>query len=137
MGPLAPLFDRRRTARRAQRANGEVIAFGRRHPAHLLDVSPAGLFVQTHAVLPVGARVQLEVRFPEGERLQLPARVAHHRHLAGPLAGIARSGLGLRLLDPPPAWRRRVEASASPSLPPLGQARKDEEDVIELVDVVE
>ena len=75
----------------------------------VLDISPAGLFIQTTSPIPPGSRVVVE--FPSQgptESFEVRARVARRRQVPQRLAALMPAGLGLRVLDPPEAYARLV-----------------------------
>ena len=104
---MAP--ERRRDERKKRRLTCRVGYEDRHFRGIVLDISSAGLFIQTTSPIPPGSRVVVE--FPSqgsAEAFEVRARVARRRRVPQRLASLMPAGLGLRVLDPPPAYARLV-----------------------------
>ena len=89
----------------------EVVSEGRSQRAIVLDLSETGLFVQTGTRLPPGAEVEVLVRLAESvEPIRLRAQVARNKQVPPQLTSVARGGVGLRILDAPPAYYQQIDA---------------------------
>ncbi len=99
-------MGQRRAARRFRRRMAcELIADGRPQRAIALDVSSTGMFVQTSTRLLPGTPVELQLRFePNAEPMVIRARVVRHRSVPANLTSIAQGGIGVRILEAPPAF---------------------------------
>lgn len=69
------------------------------------DVSSGGLYITTNAVLPRGTTVHVQVPMPQGEPMVLEGRVTRARRVASQLVLLFKGGMGVRLHQPPAAWR--------------------------------
>jgi hypothetical protein len=67
--------------------------------------------VQTGAAFVPGTLLRIEVELPSG-LLRMQATVAWAKAGTDRLAHVVRSGMGLRLVDPPPEWAAFVETLA-------------------------
>lgn len=114
-GPGA--MEKRRRERSKQRLVCELLVEGNRHPAIVRDLSRAGLFVQTRARPEPNSVV--EVIFPaEGDakpEIRVEAGVARLRSVATRLQHSVPAGVGLEVLDPPPAFLELVKAQKADS----------------------
>ncbi len=71
---------------------------GRQHAGMVLNVSPRGLFVQTHAQAEPGDSVELDLQVPSfREPIPLRARVVWRRVVPQQLRNVAEGGLGVRI----------------------------------------
>lgn len=71
------------------------------------DVSSGGLYITTNAVLPRGTTVRVQVPSPQqgGEPMVLEGHVTRARRVASQLVLLFKGGMGVRLHQPPAAWR--------------------------------
>jgi len=104
---MAP--ERRRDERQKRRLTCRVDHEDQSFRGIVLDISPAGLFIQTTSPIPPGSRVVVELPSQGSEKaFEVQARVARRRRVPQRLASLMPAGLGLRVLDPPPAYARLV-----------------------------
>jgi PilZ domain len=97
--------DTRRPAERIKRRiTCELLLDGRRYRGIVLDVSATGIFVQTEATPGPGSSIRVRFHAAGGEEFEVAAAVARRRVAPPQLATVVRGGLGLRLLQPPPAY---------------------------------
>ena len=88
-----------------------IVSEGRSQRAIVLDVSESGIFVQTGTRLPPGSAVEVHVRMLANEEpLLLRARVARNKQVPPQLTSVARGGVGLKILDAPPAYYDQIKA---------------------------
>lgn len=106
-------MEQRRRERAKQRLVCELLVDGNRHPAIVRDLSRAGLFVQTRAKPEPNSVV--EVIFPgEGDaEIRVEAGVARMRSVPSGLQRSVPAGVGLEVLDPPPAFLALVDGQSS------------------------
>lgn len=84
------------------------VRFGESRPETMglvTDVSSTGLYITTNNILPRGAAVQVQVPVPGGEPVLLAGRVTRSRRVASQLVLLFKGGMGVRLEQPPAAWR--------------------------------
>jgi hypothetical protein len=108
----------------------ELILGTARFPGIVRDVSPAGLFVQTRG-RPAPNTV-LQVNFPDHDQrpaITIRARVARHREVPRLLQSSVSAGVGLEILEAPPAFTdllaeelAQVPAEPGPARPAPGDA---------------
>jgi len=93
----------------------ELLVDGRFRRGIVLDLSANGLFVQTASPPSPGAVVELRL-LTGGERREIPlrARVARQRRVDPRLARIEPNGVGLEILESPPAFRELLEERSDP-----------------------
>jgi hypothetical protein len=102
----------------------EILYEGRRQSAIVIDVSRTGLFVQSGTRLPPGTPVEVELALgPEGERIHLRARVARQKAVPHQFTPVAKGGIGLRIVEAPPAYYEAVESGLGRALEPPPPAR--------------
>jgi len=83
---------------------------GRCRRGIVLDLSTGGLFVQSASPPPPGAVVEVRLLPGAGRpEIALRARVARQQRVDPRLARIQPNGVGLEILDAPPAFRELVE----------------------------
>ncbi len=112
MQSLDESLERRDRLRVRRRLDCALLFGGRRHEGVVRDVSAEGLYVQTGGELRCGADVVVSLKVPEGELFVLEASVRQTRPVARSLAAVCADGAVLRLVDPPAAWLRFVEAES-------------------------
>jgi hypothetical protein len=106
---MAP--ERRRDERQKRRLTCRVDHEDQSFRGIVLDISPAGLFIQTTSPIPPGSRVVVELPSQGNEKaFEVRARVARRRRVPQRLGSSMPAGLGLRVLDPPPAYASEPEA---------------------------
>jgi len=96
------MAENRSSKRQRWRLPCEIVYDGGRQRSFVVDLSETGLFVQTGARLRPGTEV--EVRLTLDRRpapVVLRTRVARTKQVPSHLMSVARSGIGLRLLDAP------------------------------------
>jgi len=98
----------------------------RQHNGLVLNLSERGLFVQTSLPAEPGTLLALDVRDPvRGEPIPLQAAVVWRRRVSPRMTGVNQSGMGLRLIDRPPAWQAMMSSllseSAGPGTPPVAR----------------
>jgi len=96
----------RRPAKRFRRRMPcEIQADGRQQRAIVIDVSRSGLFVQTSARLAPGSEIGVALQVEgSAELLRLRVRVARQKAVPSNLTSVAQGGVGLRILQAPPAY---------------------------------
>jgi len=83
----------------------------------ILNYSRGGLFVQTAQPAAPGARVVIDFIDPAHSRpIELETSVVWRRRISPLMTGLNQSGMGLRLLDEPPAYRALVDTTLHPVL---------------------
>lgn len=83
------------------------IRFGAERPDKMgliTDVSARGVYIATNAILPPGSPVCVQVPVPGGAPLQLDGRVMRARRVPPAFVLTSTGGMGVRLLNAPPAW---------------------------------
>jgi hypothetical protein len=75
----------------------------------VLDLSPSGLFIQTHAKTREGQRFDLSVSREEGEPMQLVVEVVRKKVVPPRLVTVAQGGVGVRILSAPEDYYRYLE----------------------------
>lgn len=111
-----PELDRREGRRIKERIPCTLMVDGGRHPGVVQNLSVQGLFVETHAALLLGSAAVVTFRTTGGEQFVLEVSVPNRRHISHSLKLLATGGVGLRLVEPPAAYRRWLEdANASVS----------------------
>jgi hypothetical protein len=102
-------LDQRRGKRVKRRITCELVVDGKRQAGIVLDVSASGLFVQTAVTASVGKEVEVHLAATRtSPELTIRARVARGLRVPSQLLASAGGGLGLRVLDPPPAYAQLV-----------------------------
>jgi hypothetical protein len=102
--------ERRRDERQKRRLTCRVGHEGQRFSGIVLDISPTGLFIQTTSPIPPGSTVVVELpRQGTAEAFEVRARVARRRRVPQRLASLMTAGIGLKVLDPPPAYAHLVQ----------------------------
>jgi hypothetical protein len=92
----------------------EIRADGRQQRAIVLDFSRSGLFVQTSARLAPGTTVELEIQLDStSPAVRVRARVARQKAVPSNLTSVAQGGVGLRILEAPPAYYAALDQHAS------------------------
>lgn len=96
--------------RERQRKKTRVsVRFGADQPNHMgliTDVSARGLYISTNSVLPRGSVVRVQVPVPGAEPVVLAGKVMRSRRVAAQLVMLTKGGMGVRLENAPPEWRR-------------------------------
>jgi len=112
-------MEKRRQQRNRRRVTCELVVDGKHHPAIVRDVSRAGLFVQTRARPELNSAIELV--FPaEGDRpeIRVEAGVARERVAPAGLESDVPGGIGLEVLDAPPAYHELVAEAGMQSAGP-------------------
>ncbi len=108
-----PELDRREDHRIRERIPCALMVNGGCHSAVVHNFSAQGLFVETPAALPVGAAAVIAFQSSAGEHFVLEASVPNRRHIPHSLRLLTSGGVGLRLIEPPAAYRRWVEGTGA------------------------
>ena len=105
MKQLAEAFERRVHTRVQGRLPCKLLIDGRCHRGIVRDFSTRGFFVESAAAMPLGAKVVVAFSPADGMRFVLEASVPHRRLAPRSLADLVQDGAGLRVDDPPKAYR--------------------------------
>ena len=110
-------MEKRKQQRTKHRLTCELVIGSHRYPAIVRNISPAGLFVQTRAKLDPSTVLELFFPAHDGQpEIRVKAGVARARIVPPRLQPAVPWGVGLELMDPPPAFQellaRRVAAAA-------------------------
>ncbi len=103
--------ENRKAKRVRRRVPCEIRFEGGRQSGIVIDMSRTGLFVQSGAPLP--PRTLIEVEFalgPKGERVLLRAQVARRVAVPHQFATTVKGGIGLSIVDAPPAYYAAFES---------------------------
>jgi hypothetical protein len=106
--------EKRKQQRSRRRLTCELVVDGRRWAAIVRDLSATGLFVQTRARPQPNSLV--EIVFPEQDgraEFRVEAGVARERVVPPRLQAAVPEGVGLEVLDPPPAFHELVAKGAA------------------------
>jgi len=87
----------------------QLLVESRWHSGLVLDLSPSGLFIQTHAKTREGQRVDLSVSQEEGEPMPLVVEVVRKKVVPPRLVTVAQGGVGVRILSAPEDYYRYLE----------------------------
>ena len=107
-------MERRARPRKKTRLS---VRFGAERPDKfglITDVSARGLYISTNAILPCGSAVRVHVPVPGGDPLLLDGRVMRTRRVAPALVTSTTGGMGVRLENAPPAWRKNQALPEDP-----------------------
>jgi hypothetical protein len=88
------------TNRKKRRIPCQLWVGEREHSALILDVSPSGLFVQTHAKTQRGERIRLNFSH-EDALLELKVEVVRTKLVPQNLLAAAKGGIGVRIVSAP------------------------------------
>jgi len=92
----------RRDARRISRRLACGFRVGdRTHRGFVLDISREGLYLQTDVIIDAGTEIGVALEGTRFPHCQLRAVVVRRLIVPGPLSGLVRRGVGLKLIDPP------------------------------------
>jgi hypothetical protein len=91
--------DRRGYDRKKRRIPCTLWVGTREHNALVLDLSPSGLFIQTHAKTQRGER--LRIRIHESTVMELEVEVARTKHVPPNLLAATKGGIGVRVVSAP------------------------------------
>ena len=111
MKQLSEAFERRAHTRVQGRLRCKLLIDGRCHHGIVRDFSTSGFFVESGAVLPIGAAVVVSFNAAENKRFVMEASVPHRRSASRSLVDLVHDGVGLRVDDPPKAYRDWVAIS--------------------------
>ncbi|HBZ70629.1 MAG TPA: hypothetical protein DEP35_13220 [Deltaproteobacteria bacterium] len=116
-----------RARRIKRRITCELVINGKRQSGIVLDISVSGMFVQTAASAALNQEVEVHLAATRASpELVVRARVARGRRVPPQLLAAAGGGLGLRVINPPPAYAQLIgeadEAAPSPTAPSPGVA---------------
>ncbi len=79
----------------------QLLIESRWHSGLVLDLSPSGLFIQTHAKTREGQEFDLSVSREQGEPLSLVVEVVRKKVVPPRLVTVAQGGVGVRILNAP------------------------------------
>ncbi len=102
--------DRRAAPRKKKTLFCQLDCMGKRIPAVVLDVSPAGLFVRTAIAAPRGTEVEVTLRRAGGKSWHLHAEIARDAQAGGGRDTLHSLGMGLRLTTVPDGFVEFVES---------------------------
>lgn len=123
------MAERRQLARVRKRLGCEIRARNHRHFGMVLNLSAEGLFIETSANIAPGTPVGLSLAVEhERIRFELQGRVARLVRTPASPARVARSGLGVKLEEPPASYRAFVAKLLGGSPAPLPEAQPIAED---------
>ena len=105
MKQLSEAFERRADTRVPGRLRCKLLIDGRCHHGIVRDFSTRGFFVESGAVLPIGAAVVVAFDATKSKRFVLEASVPHRQSASRSRADLVHDGVGLRVDDPPQAYR--------------------------------
>jgi PilZ domain len=88
------------TNRKKRRIPCQLWVGEREHSALILDVSPSGLFVQTHAKTQRGERLRLQFSH-EDALLELKVEVVRTKAVPQNMLAAAKGGIGVRIISAP------------------------------------
>jgi len=88
------------TNRKKRRIPCQLWVGEREHSAMILDLSPSGLFVQTHAKTQRGERLRLQFSH-EDALLELKVEVVRIKQVPQNLIAAAKGGIGVRIVSAP------------------------------------
>jgi hypothetical protein len=107
-------LEKRKQRRTRKRLTCELVVGESRQTVFVRDLSPEGLFVQTRARIDPNAKVCLAFAAQADlPAIELEVRVRRKRHTPPRLQSSVPSGVGLEVIDPPPAYLTLVERSAT------------------------
>ena len=92
--------NRRIADRKKRRIPCQLWVGDREHTATILDLSPSGLFVQTHAKTQRGERLRLHFS-REDALLELKVEVVRIKQVPQNLIAAVKGGIGVRIVDAP------------------------------------
>ncbi len=96
-------MNRRKGERIKRRIPCEFDYEGRTHNGIVVDLSARGVLLQTELIIDPGCELGLRLRAEQGE-VAVRGRVARRRFTPAVLASLIRRGVGVRLVDVPPAY---------------------------------
>jgi len=108
MDPTDP-HNRRRFDRKKRRIPCQLWVGEREHSALVLDLSPTGLFVQTHAKVQCGERLALRLSHVSA-RLDLVVEVVRTKSVPPNLLTVAKGGIGVRIVNAPEEYYQLLDA---------------------------
>ena len=98
-----PKGGQRISNRKKRRIPCQLFVGEREHTALVLDLSPSGLFVQTHAKTQRGERLKLRLSH-ESAMIDLAVEVVRTKSVPQNLLAATKGGIGVRILSAPPAY---------------------------------
>ena len=113
MSRVPERLDRRHHRRVRLGVACKLLVDGRSTDGVVSDVCARGLYVQSETELVAGTAAFVMLRTPDGSRFLLETAVSQLRRQPQSLASVTRSGLSLRIEDPPSAYLRWVEGVPS------------------------
>ena len=92
----------------------EVSVGAQRHSGLVLNVSPGGLFVRTHAKPKYGSAIRVALNVPgNSEAIALEATVVWKRIVPSGLLPVAQGGVGVSLVNPPEGYYQFLAAAVN------------------------
>ena len=92
-------IDRRGSDRKKRRIPCSLWVGTREHNALVLDLSPTGLFIQTHSRTQRGERLRVQIH--EVVTMELVVEVARTKHVPPNLLAATKGGIGVRVVSAP------------------------------------
>ena len=90
------------------------IHFGPDHPVNIGftgDISMTGIFINTNTIFPPGSVLKIEIELPNSKAIHLQGTVMWAKRVPATLVGhVKKSGMGVRILQPPEEYLRFLEA---------------------------
>jgi hypothetical protein len=99
-----PGGGKRVTNRKKRRIPCTLWVGEREHSALVLDLSPSGLFIQTHARTQRGERLRLQLSH-ENTAIDLRIEVVRMKQVPPNLLAAAKGGIGVRIVEASPAYQ--------------------------------
>ena len=96
------------TNRKKRRIPCQLWVGEREHSALILDVSPSGLFIQTHAKTQRGERLRLQFSH-EDQLLELKVEVVRIKTVPQNMLAAAKGGVGVRIVTAPEEYYALLE----------------------------
>jgi hypothetical protein len=125
-----PGGGKRVTNRKKRRIPCTLWVGEREHSALVLDLSPSGMFIQTHARTQRGERLRLQLSH-EKTRIEMKIEVVRMKQVPPNLVAAAKGGIGVRIVEAGPAYDALMKALgiAESSRPPIAYAAEPEPEV--------
>ena len=112
MKQLTEAFERRAYTRVQGRLACKLLFDGACYRGVVRDFSTRGFFVESGVALPLGTAVVVAFSPADDKRFVLEASVPHRRSASRSLVDLVHDGVGLRVDDPPKAYRDWVAVSS-------------------------
>lgn len=102
--------NRRRFNRKKRRIPCQLWVGEREYNALVLDLSPTGLFIQTHAKTQRGDQLALRLPGHGNAVLDLRVEVVRSKHVPQMLLAAAQGGIGVRIVNAPEDYFQMLDA---------------------------